>query len=263
MDVNMKKAVIVVSFGTSYKDARENSLEEIYKEFKAVTEEMEEAIIVYQAYTSGMILQKLFSQGIKINTVEEAIREAINNHVKCLCVIPTHMIPGFEYKKMLQVLEKYKTHFEELQVASPVLAEKKDCMELVPILCDILKFHTEYEYILMGHGTEDDANIRYEQMNQALIQKGINNAHIASVEARPDLDDIIECVQKKKNVKKIILHPFMIVAGDHAQNDMAGEEDSYVTRLREAGYQTETVIKGLGEYPQFRKIYINKLINMI
>lgn len=251
----MKTAVLLVSFGTSYPDARENSLEHIYRDFVDACK----GIPIYQAYTSGIIIKKLSGQQMKISTVDEAVTELLKTGIERLYVIPTHMIPGSEYHKMTKTLEVYRTEFKELGIASAVLAEKEDCINLIPILKYMLKFYPEYEYILMGHGTEADANIRYEQMNEAFWQAGLTNVRIASVEAKPDLEDAIHDLRQKQKVEKVILHPFMVVAGDHAKNDMAGEENSYATALQEAGFQVETVVKGLGEYPQFRKIYINKL----
>lgn len=255
----MKTAVLLVSFGTSYAEARENSLESIYRELSAIDGQ----ISVYQAYTSGIIIQKLAGQQIQIDTVEEAVHKALDHQVRCLYVVPTHMIPGIEYQKLMQILEPYKSIFQKLEIASAVLDQEEDCKKLVPVLRDILGFRKEYEYILMGHGTEDDANIRYVQMNEAFARAGLTNVRIASVEARPNLTDAISYLQNAGKVDKVVVHPFMVVAGDHARNDMAGEDDSYVAELQSLGYQVEAVIKGLGEYPQFRQIYVDKLKEML
>lgn len=173
------------------------------------------------------------------------------------------MIPGIEYQKLVRILEPYRSSFEKLEIASAVLDRKEDCKKLVPILRDIFHFQRENDYILMGHGTEDDANIRYIQMNEAFIEAGLTNVQIASVEARPNLADAISHLQNAGKVDKVVVHPFMVVAGDHARNDMAGETDSYVAKLREEGYKVSAVVKGLGEYPQFRRIYVGKLQEML
>lgn len=255
----MDQAVLLVSFGTSHKKARERSLEEIRKDLLKAGKNLP----VFQAYTSGMIIKELVSQKISIKTVEEAVVQALDDHVRRLYVVPTHMIPGAEFQKMMRALEKYRTAFDALSVASPVLARKEDCAGLIPVLKEMLHFQKEYEYILMGHGTYDEANIRYEQMNEAFQQAGLFNVRIASVEAQPDLKDALRSLQKRENVKKVMLHPFMVVAGDHATHDMAGDKDSYVTRLKEAGYQAEAVVKGLGEYQEFRQIYVNRLLELL
>ncbi len=254
----MKKATLLVSFGTSYRDAAQKSLDCICRDLEKVGD----GVPVYQAYTSGMIVEKLSGQGVKIHTVDEAIHIMIEKHITNLYVVPSHMIPGIEYQKMVCAIEKYRPAFEELKIASTVLQEKEDCVEVAKLLCDILQFRPEYAYVLMGHGTEDKANIRYQQMNEAFRQLGIENIHIASVEAKPDIEDIIRVMKIKNLAKKVILHPFMVVAGDHARNDMAGEADSYAVKLKEAGYQVKTLVKGLGEYPEFRKIYTDKFCNL-
>lgn len=255
----MKSAVLLVSFGTSYKNARENSLECIDRDLR----EAGGGIGVYQAYTSGMIIKSLSIQNIHINTVEAAVREILNERVERLYVIPTHMIWGSEFQKIMDLSEQFRPYFKELKVASPVLAEREDCDRLIPVLKEMLQFRTGYEYILMGHGTFADANVRYQQMNEALIRAGLFNVRIASVEAKPDLTDAIADLRKRQITGKVKVHSFMVVAGDHARNDMAGEENSYVTCLREAGYKVEAVVKGLGEYPQFRNIYVNKFKDLL
>lgn len=252
----MKEAILFVSFGTSYREARKNSLDCIQKEL----EEAGNGIPVFMAYTSGMIIQKLArKEQIHIDTVQEAVEKAALAGARLLYVIPSHMIPGIEYDKMVRALEQYRDSFEQIKIAAPVLGEEKDCDSLIPVLKEMLDFQQENIYILMGHGSEDSANVRYEQMNAAFCRAGLWNVRIASVEAKPDLDDALLFLKDCDKIEKVVLHPFMVVAGDHAHNDMAGEEDSYVSRLRRAGYPVEAVVKGLGEYPQFRAIYAEKL----
>lgn len=251
----MKKAILLVSFGTSYKEAREKSLECIYQDLCGVTPQ----IPVYQAYTSRMILDKLSGEGIGIPDVEEVVQELLAKGTESLLVVASHMIPGMEYQKMLRILEQYRKSFQRLAVTPAVLQQEEDCKRLVPVLRDMLQFQKEYDYILMGHGTEDAANIRYQQMNQAFQEMGFENVQIASVEAEPGLEAAIKGLREQREGRKVILHPFMVVAGDHANNDMAGETDSYLTKLQELGYKTEAVVKGLGEYPQFRQIYVERL----
>lgn len=252
----IKEAILFISFGTSYREARENSLDRIREELL----EAGGGIPVFLAYTSGMIIQKLArEENIHIDTVQEAVEKAVLAGVEKLYVIPSHMIPGIEYDKMVKALKRYESDFSEIKIAAPVLGAEKDCDSLIPILKEMLDFKQENIYILMGHGSEDSANVRYEQMNAAFCRAGLFNVRIASVEAKPDLDDALRFLAECDKIKRVIVHPFMVVAGDHAHNDMAGEEDSYVSRLCEEGYLVEAVVKGLGEYPQFRRIYVEKL----
>lgn len=255
----MKKAILFVSFGTAYQEARESSLECIARDLEIAGG----TIPVYQAYTSRMVLEKLSGKGIIVNTVRQAAKQALSDGVRCLYVIPSHMIPGIEYQKMVRELENYRESFDTIKIASSVLQEEGDCARIAMLLSGMLGFCQDYEYILMGHGSEDASNIRYQQMNEAFLEKGLFNVQVASVEAKPDLEDAVRNLQKRGSDKKVFLYPFMVVAGDHARNDMAGEEDSYLARLRNAGFQAEAVVKGLGEYPQFRKIYTDKLLGLL
>lgn len=255
----MKAAVLLVSFGTSYKEAREKSLDCICRDLAQVYE----GAYVYQAYTSNIIIKKLAKSNIKIYNVDEAVKAILEENVQNLYVVSTHIIPGHEYNKLLKMLEKYRSEFKSVKVAVPLLNDRSDCDKIVSLLKGIFDFNKNYEYVLMGHGTDAEANIRYEEMNEAFKKECLTNVHIASVEARPDIDDAIAEMKNRKNIEKVIVHPFMIVAGDHANNDMAGEKDSYVSILNEHGYNTEAIVKGLGEYHEFRKIYVDKLIEMI
>lgn len=274
----MKKAILIVSFGTSHRDAREHSLDCIVKDIRTMAEHVTnnpeggdkesfpDAVRIYQAYTSGMVLNVLVREGVRIPTVEQAVEQILSDGVRELVVVPTHMIPGMEYHKMLNALEAYRSGFDKLEVTTTVLEKQSDCEALVPVLQDIFGFEPGIEYILMGHGSEADANIRYAQMNQAFAGAGLSNVQIASVEAKPDMEDALERLNQikcRRNIEKVIVQPFMVVAGDHAKNDMAGEKASYVTRLREAGFAVEPVIKGLGEYPQFRSLYVEKVKRML
>lgn len=250
----MKRAILLVSFGTSYREAGERSLECIYKDLCGFGLQ----VPVYQAYTSKMILERLSDEGLSMYSVEEAVQEILLQGVESLVVTASHMIPGLEYQKIFRILEPYQDKFQRLAVTPAVLQQEADCNKLVPLLQDMLHFQKECDYILMGHGTEDAANIRYRQMNDALWKFGYENVQIASVEAEPGLMQAVQRLSERGVRKKVILHPFMVVAGDHANHDMAGEKDSYLTELQKLGYEAEAVVKGLGEYPQFRQLYIER-----
>jgi sirohydrochlorin cobaltochelatase len=255
----MKTGTILVSFGTSHEDARKNSLERIYEDIAAVNQ----GNYLDQAYTSGMIIEKLAKENVRIHTVEEAAKQAKEHGVERLLVVTTHMIPGIEYNKMRKLLEPYPNDFKEIKITAPVLDRKEDCEAIVPLIREMYQIREDYEYILMGHGSEDEANIRYAQMNEAFQKAGLFNVRIASVEARPELEDAMNELKMRPKVQKVLLYPFMVVAGDHAKNDMAGEEDSYKTELCKAGYEVEVHIKGLGEYPEFRNLYTKKLTTIL
>lgn len=260
----MKTAILLVSFGTSYQTAREKSLNKIFEDVMSFVETGMQGVqagetTFFQAYTSGMILKKLAKKGTLIDTVEEALHKALSGGADRLYVVPTHMLAGMEYRKLLGMIEPFREKFQAVTVTNAVMQHKQDCERLIPVLEQILEFREDREYILMGHGTQAEANERYGQMNKAFVQAGLSNVRIASVEAKPDISDAIEELRQRNTKKPVVLHPFMVVAGDHAHNDMAGEEDSFAATLRREGYQVETIVKGLGEYPAFRSLYVQRL----
>lgn len=261
----MKEAILVVSFGTSFPEAKKNSLDQIYLDVvKAFPGKR-----VFEAYTSSIIMKKLAGEGRPVLNVPEALEEILAEGIKKVTVLPTHMIPGIEYKKLQGFVKEFERSFEKITLLPTVLQTEEDCMKMAAIVTSILqipKIKEEgpsldaTEYILMGHGTEDVANERYHQMNEAFVKLGFYNVRIASVEAKPNLEDAINILQVKYNAPvKIVLHPFMVVAGDHANNDMAGEEDSFKAILEELGNHVTPIVKGLGEYEEFRKEYVEKL----
>ncbi len=251
----MKTAILLVSFGTSHKEASQNSIDAIASSLS----EAYGAFTVYQAYTSSMLIRRLAKEGIEVYNIEEALERAYNDKTDALFVISTHIIAGHEYNKMLGAVEKYRHKFAHIGIAKPLLYTKSDCSRITAVLNEMLEFKAENEYILMGHGTDAEANFMYHNMNTALKTAGFKNVHIATVEASPSLEDALKEMRPPDKVGSVILHPFMTVAGEHAKNDMAGENDSFLARINALGYSTHAVLKGLGEYASFRNIYVEKL----
>jgi sirohydrochlorin cobaltochelatase len=245
----LKKGTIIVSFGTSENEAGKNSLERIYQDI----EQENQGDFLVQAYTSEKIIEKLAKEKIVIPTVEQALYQAKSAGVEKLLVIPTFMIAGQEYHKLLDILQFHQSNFKEIRMTSPVLYTKEDCKKLVPILKDIYQFQDEIEYILMGHGSNSKAQLLYEQMNQEFIKSGLANVRIVCLNQKELLDGC-----KYYDRKKIVLHPFLVVAGNHVQKDLDGQEGSIGFQLKEAGHEVEVHRKGLGEYEAFRKIYVKK-----
>lgn len=256
----MKKAILVVSFGTVSDKSRRDSLDRIENDIAVAFPEY----CVYRAYTSGIVIKKIFeNQNVHIDTLKEALEKMKTNGITDLFVQPTHMIDGIEYKKICRICEEHKSDFGYIKVGKAMLEKMGDCFKTADVVSDAINFNSSYEYILMGHGSEDTANIRYKQMNDALEQKGYSNVRIATVEAKPDIEYAIECLKRKEFVKKVIIQPFMIVAGDHAKNDMAGEKNSFYSKVKDAGYDAECVIMGLGEYKLIRNMIVENLKGMI
>lgn len=252
----MKKAILVVSFGTSHLDTLERTI-------GAIEKEMEKAFpdrSVYRAFTSGMILEKLEREmHLHIRNVPEALEAILQDEVEDLLIQPTHIINGFEYEKMKELLQPYRKAFRKMDIGSPLLSATEDYCETVRIMMQEAALQKEETLVLMGHGTEHHTNAAYPALDYTFCAKGFQNVVVGTVEGFPDLGDVMKKLKEKK-AKKLLLMPFMIVAGDHAKNDMAGaEEDSWKSILEHAGYQVRICMRGLGEMEGIRKIFVKHL----
>lgn len=251
-----KKVILVVSFGTSYNETRaatigavETAIADTYKDFE-----------VRRAFTSQIIINKLKSRdNEQIDNVEEAMNRLVADGVKTLVVQPTHVMNGFEYDEMVEAITPFADKFDAISIGKPLLSSDKDYAELADIITEET---TQYNVVktavvFMGHGTEHPANATYAKLDGILkAMSNAENYHIGTVEAAPSLEDVMTGVAKT-DATKVVLLPLMIVAGDHACNDMAGdEEDSWKTQFKGEGYEVECVIKGLGEYPGIQKMFV-------
>ena len=161
---------------------------------------------------------------------------------------PTHIISGIEYEMLLDAAEKFKGDFEDIKVGAPLLESRADMEKVCRIIAE--KFPDE-TVVLMGHGTEHSANGAYTKFRRVCTELGFDNIYTATVEAEPTLDDVIGEL-RLFGKKKVTVMPLMLVAGDHAKNDMAGE---WKEQLEASGFEVNCVLKGLGEYPEIREIY--------
>ncbi len=251
-----KKAILVVSFGTSVNATREKTIDRIEADIQKSMPDR----AFYRAWTSGMIIRKIEKRdGVHINTVEEAMEQMLSDGITDVIVQPTHVIRGIEYDQLKEtVLEKGK-EFEQVRIGTPLLTTSEDAdadAVLQAVMAEIGSIGKEETVVFMGHGTPHDINSIYTELDQRLKELGYPQAFMGTVEAEPTLDTLLEKV-KTLQVKRVILAPFMVVAGDHAMNDMAGDEDdSWKSTFEKAGYEVECILKGLGEYPAVRQIYV-------
>jgi sirohydrochlorin cobaltochelatase len=249
-------AILVVSFGTSYNDSRditigaiENAIQDAYPQYE-----------VRRAFTSQIIIDKLKERdGLEIDNVTEALDRAVADGIKTLIVQPTHLMNGYEYTDLADELENYKDKFENISLGEPLLTSDSDFEAVTQAIVEATSSYDDGETAIcfMGHGTEADSNSVYAKLQDTLAADGYENYYIGTVEAEPSLDDVIEAIDGK-GYKKVILEPLMVVAGDHANNDMAGDDDdSWKSVLESRGYQVECVIKGLGQFESIQKIYVD------
>ena len=208
-----------------------------------------------------MILKVLLKRdGIRIDTVQEALNRLAVDGFTEIFVQPTHVINGDEYEKMMEDIRCIQDQFEDIKVGAPLLTETSDYQKVVQeIIRGIPPFGKNEALVLMGHGTEHHVNAVYAAMDYHFKVMGYSNVFVGTVEAFPDIEVVLNQVNTYKP-EKIILLPLMVVAGDHACNDMAGEEeDSWKNIFEAAGYQVDCILRGLGEFKGIRDIYLQHL----
>lgn len=250
-----RKAILVVSFGTSYRGTRERTIEAIERDIREAFPEFE----FRRAYTSPTIRRILKERdGIVIDGVEEALERLAAEGYQDVAVQTTHVISGFEYDRMMAAVGSYGSCFRKVSCGRPLLASKQDYRDVVLALGEELSAFRGpgTDIVLMGHGTEHAANEAYGRLQQEFTEAGLEDFLVGTVEASPTLENMVRLVETRR-AEHVVLAPFMVVAGDHACNDMAGDdEDSWKSKFLRDGYQTECVMKGLGEYVSIRRIYV-------
>ena len=212
---------------------------------------------VRRGFTSQIIIDHVKSRdGEVIDNVTEALDRAVANGVTTLVVQPTHLMNGFEYNDVVTELASYADAFEKIAIGAPLLTSDGDFQIVMQAVVDATAQYDDGETAIcfMGHGTEADSNGVYAKMQQCLSDAGYANYFVGTVEAEPTLEDVLAAVQAG-DYKKVVLRPLMIVAGYHANNDMAGdEEDSWKSAFEAAGYEVTCEIKGLGELEAIQQL---------
>lgn len=249
-----KPAVLVVSFGTSYNDTREATIGAVEKKIEEKFPDYD----VRRAFTSQTIIDKLKERdNIEIDNVDTAMQKLVGDNVKELIVQPTHVMNGFEYEEMLNAVKPYEDKFTKLSIGQPLLTSDEDYNKVVEALAAETPQLADNgtAVIFVGHGTEHYANATYAALDYRFKALGYTNAFIGTVEGYPDLEKVKADVNAL-GVNKVVLAPLMIVAGDHATNDICGEEEgSWATEFKKEGYSVECLKKGLGEYEGIRELF--------
>lgn len=257
------KAILVVSFGTTHEDTRIKNIERLESEIARAT-----CLPVYRAWTSKMIIERVRKKdGIVIDNVQDAMERIRQDGVTDVVVVSTHIINGIEHHNMLCDIKAYESDFTSIRVTTPLLTSDCDYERV----CDILHeeylryfeehslFGDEYAIVLMGHGSEHFSNSAYAALDYRFKEMGHSHIFVGTVEAYPSVETVIQQVKHTK-YRKIFLTPFMLVAGDHAKNDMASdEEDSWKCMFEREGYEVHCLVKGLGEYEKIRAMFIERI----
>lgn len=262
----MKKAILVVSFGTSHLDALENSIEKIELEIK----EKFKGYDIFRAFTSHMIINKLKRvHNIEIDTPEKVLHKLKELEYDEVLVQPLHIIPGEEYDYVKGNVIKFEKYFNIMKFGRPIFFYQgegelpNDYSIFIDSISELLECDEDEGVILFGHGSYHYSNAVYGALQAMLYDEGYERAFVGTVEGYPTLDSALKRIEKK-NIKKIKLIPLMVVAGDHVKNDMASdEEDSWKSILESKGIEVNAYVHGLGEKEEFRKIYLNHIDDML
>ena len=272
-----EKELLVVSFGTSFNASRAADISGVEKALQAANPDWS----VRRAFTAQIIINHVQARDDeKIDNMDQALERAVDNGVKNLVVQPTHLMHGAEYDELTEAVENYKDKFESVKIAEPLLGEvgadetainedKAAVAEAITAEAvktagfDSLDAAKEEgtAFVFMGHGTSHTAKISYSQMQTQMEQLGYENVFIGTVEGEPEDTACEAVIEKLKNAgyKKVILRPLMVVAGDHANNDMAGDDDdSWKSQFEASGVfdSIDTQIAGLGEIDAIQQLYV-------
>lgn len=253
-----KKGLLVVSFGTSYAETRKRTIDAIESSLQEAFEDR----ILYRAWTSRRILKKLEeTEGIHYDTIPEAMERMLSDGVTDLLVQPTHMLNGLENISMTELISEYRDRFSSIRIGKPLLSGEKDLEDLTEVVIELFSDLGDQDMLaLMGHGSPHISEGIYEKLDDLFQKKGHPNICVGTVEHEPGFEGILKRAQRRRP-EKILLTPLMIVAGDHALNDLAGEgEDSWKSRLTRNGFETVSVLKGLGEYQSIHQLFISHAI---
>ena len=251
----VKPAILVVSFGTSFNDSRHITIGAIESAIREKFPDYD----VRRAFTSQIIIDKLKERdGVVIDNVEEALDRLVADKVQEIVVQPTHLMNGYEYDDLAKALESYKDKFKKVAVGEPLLSSDDDYYKVIAALASVSERYDDGKtaLVFMGHGTEAESNKVYSTLQDKLTAEGKKNYFIGTVEATPSIEDVLKGV-KAAGLKKAVLRPLMVVAGDHANNDMADLEDpeSWASQLTAAGIEVECVLEGLGQIVEIDELY--------
>ena len=269
--------LLVVSFGTSFNDSRAADIKGIEDALQAAYPDWS----VRRAFTAQIIINHVQARdGEKIDNMQQAMDRAVANGVKNLVVQPTHLMHGAEYDEMMEMIDSYRDKFESVAVAEPLLGEvgadatviNSDKEAVAKAITTAAVKDAGFDsldaaaaektaFVFMGHGTSHTAKISYSQMQTTMQTLGYDNVFIGTVEGEPEetaCENVIEAV-KAAGYTKVVLRPLMVVAGDHANNDMAGaDDDSWLSQFKASGAfeEVDTQISGLGEISDIQQLYI-------
>ncbi len=259
-----KDAIVVMSFGTTFKETRKATIEATVADIQAA----HPGVKVVTAFTSHIIIDRIqANEGIKYPTPEEALEQLKEEGYTRVTLTSLDVIPGMEYSYDTAVFNLYKNQFKKITMGEPLMywmgqeEQRDDVLDFVKALQWEMKdanVAKDEAVLFMAHGTPHPANAYYPVIKTRFHLAGMRNCYVYTVEGWPSIDQAIHFL-KRKGFKKVVLIPIMMVAGDHANNDMAGDEpDSHKSILEKEGFKVRAYLHGLGENPEVRQLFVNR-----
>lgn len=251
----MKKGILVVSFGTTYIETAKKNIETL--ELQVV--ETYRDLPIYSAYSSEMVRKILGKRGFFKHSVESALESMKSSGISEVFVLPTHLLYGVEYEKIQRILHEKEADFQSILFGKPLLSHTEDMLEIISILGKKYPNTSDTALLLVGHGSSHYTNAFYPALDYMAKASGYPHIYLSTVEGYPDLSVVLPLL-KEKDYKNIHLLPFMLVAGDHAVEDITSSNpDSFYSQLTALGYHVTFDLKGLGEVEEIRGLYLQHL----
>ncbi|AIF50561.1 sirohydrochlorin cobaltochelatase [Pelosinus sp. UFO1] len=265
----LKKAILVVSFGTTYQDGMKSSIESIENKIKSTFPQYE----VRRAFTSRIVIKRLAKRdGLEIDTEKEALQKLQEEGYQEVYIQPLHVVVGEEYDKVKRMVAHYAHAeiFEKIALGRALLyytgqeGKPDDYLEVIDaIRTQLPKVKEQEAVVFMGHGGVHPGNTAYSTLQMKLEDANLEHVYVYTVEGFPSLERVIKKL-KQKDIKKVTLMPFMLVSGDHVANDMASdEEDSAKSQLLQAGFEVAIYLHGLGENSGIQDLYVQHLKDIL
>ena len=247
------KALLVVSFGTSYNDTREKTIDVIEEDLKNAFPERK----FYRAWTSKIITAKMKERdSAAIDMPEEAFEKMKADGITDVLIQPSFILPGLEYDYLVGKAKKFEKDFDLLKIGRPLLSSGEDISMAAEVVTEEFGGLEDETLVLMGHGVFNEKNGIYLELEKAVNETGRVRAFVGTVEAEPSLETVLEKARASET-KKVVLAPLLIVSGDHATNDMAGDDDeSWASAFKNEGIQVRCILRGMGEYEGIRRMLV-------
>lgn len=250
-----KQAILLIHFGTTHDDTREKTIDAFRKKVELSFADCD----VFEAFTSRMIIKRLKARGIVKQNPLELLQELKEKGYTHIYVQTSHILHGIEYENLKEELDSYKKEFEEIKMGEPLLSSVEDYKQVVSALGKRQKTVENQVVVYIGHGTEHAANASYSMMRYVFFQEGYSPFFMGTVEGYPEFPEVLKEIQAQYPLEKpkVILKPFMFVAGEHAKNDIAVD---WKKAFEEAGFVvSDVVLEGLGEIPEIQDIFMKHL----